>query len=247
MYITAGKPVAELDDYEFFNLEEDVVDDWRWARVQHLGLFFLDRELIKKQAAFVQAQAELDDAFAFVRESKTRLESREGQVRRGIDEKKIWEGTTRSTKGEREIKRGSIVKADQDYQSRKETYDKAVAIRDKAQSDRDFAEMETKNVRMRLNWRTRLLDFISTIKPIPLDRVPDDKGIIPALQKKPEPEVSMSKQTHDWLDAMANDVLRHGNSGKLALQVLPEGVQEDHPEVQKVLHDIKSHFQGLKL
>ena len=207
-YITAGKPVADLDDYEFFNLEEDVVDDWRWARVQHLGLFFLDRELIKKQAAFVQAQAELDDALAFVRETKTRLENRDGVVRRGIDEKKIWEGTTRSTKNERERKRQTVVEADQDYQSRKETYDKAVAIRDKAQSDRDFAEMEIKNVRMRLNWRTRLLDFLSTIKPISLDRVPDDEGKIPALQKKPKSEVFMSEQTRDWLDAMANDVIR---------------------------------------
>lgn len=241
-YITSGKPAAHLDDYEFFDLEEELVNDWRWARVQHLGLFFLDQELIKKQAAFVQAQVELDDALAFVRETKTRLESREGMVRRGIDEKKIWEGTTRSTKGERESKRESIVEADQDYQSRKEAYDKAVTIRDKAQSDRDFAEMETKNVRMRLNWRTRLLDFISTIRPIPLDRVPDDKGVILALQEKPKPQMSMSVQTRDWLGAMSNLAIRYGNSGKLARLVLPEGVDSAHPKVVLVLQDIRKHF-----
>lgn len=243
--VTAGAKVGALDDYDFFNLPADVVNDWRWGRVQHLGIFWLDRQLVEKQAALVTDQHELDDAIKHARDCKRRLESREGQVQRGIDEKEIF-GEKRSSQKERDEKRGFIVKADENYQSRLETYNQAVAIKDRAQCDRDFAEQEVKNVRMRLNARLYIMQFITSIRPIPLDSVPDEDGNIPALQDKPEPKevaVPMNQQTKDWVKAMENMDIRHGLPGKLALQVLPEGVDSEHPAVQEILVDIRRHFE----
>jgi len=248
--ITAGPRVKPLDDYDFFNLPADLVDDWRWDRVRHLGILWLDAQLVEKQAALVLAQRELDDAVAHARDCKRRLESREGRVRKGIDEKEIF-GTARTNKDERETKRVNIVRADQDYQTRLDAYNQAVAIKDRAEADRDFAEQAVKNVRMRLNARMWLIQFITSIKPIPLASVPDEEGKIPALQAKPKPKeepVPMNEQTRDWLAAMQNKDARHGMVGKLALQVLPEGVDPDHPRVQEVRADIRKHFgEGPKL
>lgn len=86
-----------------------------------------------------------------------------------------------------------------------------------------------------------MLSFMGTIKPIALDRIPDENGDIPALQKKRQNDapMEMNQQTRDWLDAMANRQVRYGPIGRLALEVLPEGVQGDHPEVRSMLKDIE--------
>lgn len=244
--VTAGKQTGPMDDHEFFNAGGVTVDDWRWGRAEQLGLFFLDRQLIERQAEQIKAQTELDDANTYLRECKKRLECREGTVQRGIDEKEIF-GTVRTNKDERKEKRQYVVLADENYQSRLDTYNKAVAIRDKAQSDLAFAEDAVKNVRMRLNWRTHLLDLLTSNKPIPLDRVPDEDGNVPALQRKTTPkegEVPTNKQTRDWLDAMVNEDVRYGIAGKLALEVLPEGVDSEYPQVKAMLDDIRRRFEA---
>lgn len=239
--VTAGQS-AHMDDHDFFNLPSELVDDWRWDRVRMLGLFWMDRQLVEKQAAFVAAQHELDDSVRFVVECQRRLESREGRVRSGIDEAEIF-GEQRTNKDEREQKRKDIVNADQDYQSRLQAYNEAVADRNRAEIIRDLADQEVKNVRMRLNWRIHVLDYLTSMRPIRLDRIPNEDGTIPALENKPEPkaDIPMSQQTAEWLAAMANSNVRYGMVGQLALQVLPEGVDPDHPRVQAVLEDIRKH------
>jgi hypothetical protein len=52
--------------------------------------------------------------------------------------------------------------------------------------------------------------------------------------------------TRRWVGAMRAPLLRHGPSGKLALEVLPAGVDPNDPQVVELLADIRQHFEGQK-
>jgi hypothetical protein len=244
-------------------------NDWRVYQIIKLGLEAEEAKLDQTHAAWVASYTELEEARLWVWGVKRKLEDLEKALTAEMDETAVQaacEGV-RSAQAERAKKRQAMMEQDPKWKALISELDSAESVRRKAELKCTVDEENRKHFRSRMSWRTSLVDFWRTVQRVPIAYAPDADNVPPAqAQHSPTPSQGRagegsgtewqtgSGSVHDvpqrydgdvtqrWVNQMAAPLLRYGASGKLALEVLPAGVDPNNPKVLELLADIRQHF-----
>lgn len=242
-------------------------DDWRVYHVEKMDLEALDKRLDEAHDRWVRTYQDLEEAKLWVWEMENKIDDLEKALLAGMDEE-IVQATLgqRSSKTERDERRHAIMEQDTRWQAAQAERSAAESARRKAEVAHTVVEEERKHIRAKIGWRQAVVGFWRTVHRVPLVHAPDHDGVVsrpaqpvqdtgaPVSQETGQawrvgtgsihdlPMTYDAHATENWLRAMEQNIVRHSPGGKLALQVLPAGVDPNDPRVIAVRDDIRRYF-----